>query len=141
MSRNAIIFALATVIPACAVDAPQTESESPDSNGVFTLARAGFVDDGVTWWTDSTGPELHGRIEADVGAPRALAADRLAMTVQAFVGNQEIGAPATIESDTWSIMLPEGTISSRDVRIVLRAGDAELVQRFGYTEDLRMPIK
>jgi hypothetical protein len=141
MSRNAIMFALATIIPACAVDAPQTESEAPDNNGVFTLARAGFVDDGMTWWTSSTGPELHGRIEMNDATPRALPVQRPEMSLQAFVGEQPVGSPATIDADTWSIALPEGTIENRDVRIVLRTGDAELVQRFGYTEDPRMPIK
>src|SRR5258706_15606017 len=128
MSRFAI-FALAAVIPACAVDSPDTRA--PDffsPNGILSVSRHGFVDDGSRWWTDSTGPTLHGRIEVQARGPIGAPTQPLPVALQVFIGDSPFGTRATITDGEWSVALPPGTIGAHDTRIVIRVDGDEPVE-------------
>ncbi len=99
--------------------------------GAITIDASAFYDDGSRWWTATDGPLLQGTIDAASGA-----------TLQAYLGDQQVGAPAAITDKTWTLQLPPGTIGTADTVVTLKlaTGSAqayELAQTFAY--DASMP--
>ena len=88
----------------------------------FTLDKAGFIDDGTRWWTNTGDPTLHGTIDNPGVDP---------LTV--LVGTTAVGT-ATITGTTWSIALPANAITEADTRVVLRMGNLEQSQLFALDD-------
>jgi hypothetical protein len=130
MTKHIILISILT---ACTTEpAPSRDLSVADSSAI-TIDRRGFVDDGIRWWSASSGPRLSGRV-AMPSVAGTLPADRLPLELHAFVGEADLGA-ATFDGNAWSMQLPEGTIDGKDVDVVLElVGEAQAVhvQTFGY---------
>lgn len=125
MTKLIALVAIATAtLTACAVDPGTPEATcgaSPCPDSVFTLDASPFASDGGRLLTDTSGPLLGGSIHVAHAAPRA------------YIAGKPVGAPALVQDGTWSLQLPEGTISGREVRVVLEldlvAGEPAIIEQ------------
>jgi hypothetical protein len=94
----------------------------------LALDPTGFFVTDERWFASESGPVLRGTFEP--------AADPV---IRAFVGTTPIGAAATIDGTSWSLALPDGTITRSDVEIhVQLVGDGrttEIVQAFALDDE------
>src|SRR5262252_7119269 len=104
MTKHIILISILT---ACATEpAPSRDLAIADSQAI-TLDTRGFVDDGIRWWSASSGPQLSGR----VGMPHAVgdvpvtSEHPAALELHALVGDADV--PATFDGNAWSLQLPE----------------------------------
>jgi hypothetical protein len=134
MTKHIILISILT---ACATEpAPSRDLAIADSPAI-TLDHRGFVDDGIRWWSPSSGPRLSGR----VGMPHAVGdvpvtseSPAAPLELHALVGDADLGA-ATFDGNAWSMQLPDGTLDGKDIDVVLElVGEASAVrvQTFGY---------
>ncbi len=79
--------------------------------GALTLDAIDFVNDGLRWWTNTTGPELSGTFDGPAAA-----------VVQVKVGTNA-GTLATIVGTRWSLQLPPGTITPAGTLITVMMTD------------------
>lgn len=77
---------------------------------VVTIDDTGFAVDGVTWWTASAAPTLHGTI-----------VDANPDTVTATVGGTQV--TGTLSGNSWSLTLPAGAVSATGVDVTIMVSD------------------
>jgi hypothetical protein len=158
MTKHIVLaLALFANLTACATEpAPQALDVESDTSA-FTLDHRGFFDDGIRWWTASSGPLLHGRL----GTPRLTRDHRSPPLVhQAHEGpgapplvhsaQEGPGAPlvhpaarqsdGTAEHTSWLAAAPEAPVAIPELRAYVGELDVGAATMSGDEWSIQLPV-